>query len=154
MAKDLRAEILKKDDKFFERLVVDLFRKIFPNESGRVTGKAGDGGIDGVILQDRFGLGRIYIQAKRYENATVPRKDVSSFCNDIGEGAGTKGFFVTLSRFSDDAKKVAAKHRAQNVVLVDGPQLLELLIGNDIGVADDYKVQVKKLNADYFLEDE
>lgn len=154
LAKDLRVKILEQDDKFFEKLVLELLMKMFPNTSGRVTGKPGDLGIDGVILQDRFGLERIYCQAKRYDSGTVSRRDVSSFCHDIGPGSGTRGFFVTLSRFSAEAKKVAADHPPHNVILIEGDQLLKLLIEYDIAVKEEYQIKVKKIDADYFSEEE
>jgi restriction system protein len=151
---DLREKILKEDDKFFEQLVVHLLKKIFPNTSASVTGKKGDRGIDGVIVQDPFGLERIYCQAKRFEKGPVGRKDVSGFCNDIGTGIGTKGFFVTLSCFTAEARECAAKHTHQNVSLIDGNQLLSLLIDHNIGVKEAYTIHIKRIDAEYFAEAE
>jgi restriction system protein len=154
LAKELRDRILKEDDKFFEQPVVDLLKTVFTGTHGRVTGKKGDRGIDGIILQDRFGLDRIYCQAKRYADTPVPRRDVSSFCNDIGVAKGTKGVFVTASRFTSDARQCADNHSAHNVILIDGDQLVKLMIEHNVGVRTEDTIYLKKIDGEYFSEEE
>jgi restriction system protein len=155
LAKDLRGEILKKDDSFFEQLVLELLKKAFPNmSSARLTGKPGDRGIDG-ILQDQFGLEEIRFQAKRYdEKNNVGSEAVRLFLNDVGPGKGTKGFFVTLSSFTSEAKRAAENHAPHNVRLIDGEELLKLLIEYDVGVKCVDTIKIKKIDADYFSEEE
>jgi restriction system protein len=154
LARDLRTEILKKDDKFFEALVLELLKKAFPNLlSARLTGGPGDRGIDG-ILADRFGLEEVRFQAKHYAENNISSQSVRLFCNDVGHGRGTKGIFVTLSRFTPDAKKVANEHPPHNVRLIDGEELLKLLIEYDVGVKCVNTIKIRKIDADYFAGEE
>ncbi|WP_296753089.1 restriction endonuclease [Thiobacillus sp.] len=139
----------------FEELVVDLLLKMgyggTQEDAGRVVGKSGDGGIDGIINEDRLGLDVIYIQAKRWE-ADVGRPEIQKFVGALAGNKASKGVFITSSGFSKGAAEYASQvnHR---VVLIDGPMLAELMMDHDLGVSTKDVYTVKRLDTDYFEED-
>lgn len=139
----------------FEELIVELLLKMgyggTQEDAGRVVGKSGDGGIDGIINEDRLGLDVIYIQAKRWE-ADVGRPEIQKFVGALAGNKANKGVFITSSGFSKGATEYAAQvnHR---VVLIDGPMLAELMIDHDLGVSTKDVYTVKRLDTDYFEED-
>lgn len=139
----------------FEELVVELLLKMgyggTQEDAGRVVGKSGDGGIDGIINEDRLGLDVIYIQAKRWE-ADVGRPDIQKFVGALAGNKANKGVFITSSGFSKGAVDYASQvnHR---VVLIDGPMLAELMMDHDLGVSTKEVYTVKRLDTDYFEED-
>ncbi|MFH1619314.1 MAG: winged helix-turn-helix domain-containing protein, partial [bacterium] len=71
LVQDLAKLIKNCSSKFFEKLVVELLLKMgyggSIKEAGKAIGQSGDGGIDGIIKEDKLGLDVIYIQAKRWE---------------------------------------------------------------------------------------
>ncbi len=139
----------------FEELVVELLLKMgyggTQEDAGRVVGKSGDGGIDGIINEDRLGLDVIYIQAKRWE-ADVGRPEIQKFVGALAGNKASKGVFITSSGFSNGARDYAAQvnHR---VVLIDGAQLAELMMDYDLGVSVKEVYTVKRLDTDYFEQD-
>ena len=139
----------------FEELVVELLLKMgyggTQEDAGRVVGKSGDGGIDGIINEDRLGLDVIYIQAKRWE-ADVGRPEIQKFVGALAGNKANKGVFITSSGFTRGATDYAAQvnHR---VVLIDGPMLAELMMDHDLGVSTKDVYTVKRLDTDYFEED-
>ena len=139
----------------FEELVVELLLKMgyggTQEDAGRVVGKSGDGGIDGIINEDRLGLDVIYIQAKRWE-ADVGRPEIQKFVGALAGNKANKGVFITSSGFSKGATDYASQvnHR---VVLIDGPMLAELMMDYDLGVSTKDVYTVKRLDTDYFEED-
>jgi len=139
----------------FEEIVVELLLRMgyggTQEDAGRVVGKSGDGGIDGIINQDRLGLDVIYIQAKRWE-ADVGRPEIQKFVGALAGNKASKGVFITSAGFSKGAIDYAAQvnHR---VVLVDGPTMAELMIDHDLGVSIKDIYTVKRLDTDYFEED-
>ncbi len=139
----------------FEELVVELLLKMgyggTQEDAGRVVGKSGDGGIDGIINEDRLGLDVIYIQAKRWE-ADVGRPEIQKFVGALSGNKASKGVFITSSGFSKGAMEFASQvnHR---VVLIDGPMLAELMMDHDLGVSTKDVYTVKRLDTDYFEED-
>ena len=139
----------------FEELVVELLLKMgyggTQEDAGRVVGKSGDGGIDGIINEDRLGLDVIYIQAKRWE-ADVGRPEIQKFVGALAGNKASKGVFITSSGFSKGAAEYASQvnHR---VVLIDGPMLAELMMDHDLGVSTKDVYTVKRLDTDYFEED-
>jgi restriction system protein len=72
---ELLAKLKKLSPSFFERIVVDLLVKMGYGgsraDAGKAIGKSGDGGIDGIIKEDKLGLDVVYIQAKRWDNTPV-----------------------------------------------------------------------------------
>jgi len=137
---------------FFEKLVVDLILNLgygADEKSGFVTGRSHDGGIDGVIHEDKLGLDKIYIQAKCYaQSQTVSSKDVQAFV-----GAMTnvqKGIFVTTSRFSKEAHKYVEKQQSKNIKLIDGKALTGLIVKHSVGLTEVKLLPIYKINRDYF----
>ena len=91
-------------------------------------GRSGDGGVDGVINEDRLGLDRVYVQAKRYApTQSVGRPDVQGFVGSLVGLGATKGVFVTTSSFSHKALEFV-RHLSQRVILIDGEKLADLMI--------------------------
>ena len=140
----------------FEELVVELLLKMgyggTQEDAGRVVGKSGDGGIDGIINEDRLGLDVIYIQAKRWD-ADVGRPEIQKFVGALAGNKASKGVFITSSGFSRGAVEYASQvnHR---VVLIDGPMLAALMMDYDLGVSTKEVYTVKRLDTDYFEEDQ
>jgi restriction system protein len=155
LAERLLAQVKKATPVFFERLVVDVLVAMGYGgsrvDAGRAVGQAGDGGIDGIIKEDRLGLDIVYIQAKRWENA-VGSPAVRDFVGSLVGNSANKGVMITTSRFSKDAEEYARKI-PQKVVLIHGVQLAELMMDFGVGVTTANTYTVKKLDLDYFGED-
>lgn len=154
---DLLQQILTRDYSFFEGLIVDLLVAMGYGgshaDAAMKIGKSHDGGIDGIIDEDRLGLDRIYVQAKRYENVTVGSPEVQGFVGSlVGRGA-TKGVFATTSSFSA-AATAYVRHLPQRVVLIDGTRLAELMIEHGVGVRTVRSFALLKLDEAYFSDDE
>lgn len=140
---------------FFERLVVDLLLKMGYGGSRRDAGKAfqksRDGGVDGVIKEDKLGLGEIYVQAKRWDKSQVGSKDIQAFIGALHQRGARKGVFITTSGFSGPARDSASK--AQRVILIDGQYLADLLIEHSVGVSTVASYEVREIDSDYFSEE-
>jgi len=139
---------------FFERLVVELLVAMGYGgsyaDAAEVVGKSGDGGIDGIIKEDRLGLESIYIQAKRWE-ATVGRPEVQQFAGALHGNRARKGVMITTSGFSRDAIEYA-KASPIATVLISGKQLAGLMVEFGVGVSGVGAFKLKKLDEDYFAE--
>lgn len=137
---------------FFEQLVVDLLVRMgyggSRQEAARAVGKSGDGGIDGVIDEDRLGLDAIYIQAKRWEG-TVGRPEIQKFAGALQGQRAKKGIFITTSSFSKDAHDYASRIESR-IVLIDGHRLCRLMYDFDIGSTPSATYTIKRLDSDYF----
>jgi restriction system protein len=158
----LRAELLQriwqKSPAFFEQLIVDLLVAMgyggSHRSAARQLGKSGDGGVDGVINEDRLGLDRVYVQAKRYATTTsIGRPDVQGFVGSLVGMGATKGVFVTTSSFSRQAVEFV-KHLAQRIILINGEQLADLMIEHNVGVRTSRALEFKRLDEDFFAEDD
>lgn len=140
---------------FFEQLVVDLLVKMgyggTRRDAGRAIGRSGDGGIDGIINEDRLGLDVVYIQAKRWEG-TVSRPEIQKFVGALQGQRARKGVFITTSNFSAGAKDYASRIDSR-IVLIDGEQLAQLMIDYDMGVSSMASYELKRIDSDYFIED-
>lgn len=119
-------------------------------DAGQAVGKSGDGGIDGIINEDRLGLDVIYIQAKRWENL-VGSREIREFVAALQGQRARKGIFITTSRFSDKARRYVS-HIDNKVVLIDGELLTQLMIDANVGVSTVSRYEIKKLDSDYFSE--
>ncbi len=137
---------------FFERLVVDLLVKMGyggnRQDTGRAIGKSGDGGIDGIINEDRLGLDVIYIQAKRWE-ATVGRPEIQKFAGALQGQRAKKGVFITTSAFTREAKDYV-RIIDTRIILIDGEKLAALMVEYNVGVSVVERYEVKKVDTDYF----
>jgi restriction system protein len=154
---ELLQRVLQNSPSFFEHVIVDLLVAMGYGGSHKNAatqlGKTGDGGVDGVINEDRLGLDRVYVQAKRFKDGSVGRPDVQAFVGSLVGLGATKGVFVTTSTFSQHAIDFA-KHLTQRVILIDGQKLSELMIEHDIGVRVSRAIQFKRIDEDFFAEED
>lgn len=154
---DLKSDLLQmvkdKSTSFFERLVVDLLVAMgyggSHQDAAQAIGKTNDGGIDGVISEDRLGLDKIYIQAKRWKD-TVGRPDIQQFKGALADQVAKKGVFITTSSFSKEAIESARK---SGIVLIDGDKLTSLMIEFGLGVQIERSFHIYKIDQDRFDED-
>lgn len=159
LRKDLESEILSSvkeaSPSFFERLVVDLLVRMGyggnRQDAGKALGKSGDGGIDGIINEDRLGLDVIFIQAKRWES-TVGRPEIQKFAGALQGQRARKGVFITTSSFTKEAQEYASLIESK-IILIDGDHLSRLMAEHNIGVSTVGQYEVKKLDSDYFNEE-
>ena len=116
----------------FERLAKRLLREA-DFDSVNVTGRSGDGGIDGLGVY-RLGLVSfpVFFQCKRYRGSVSPSA-VRDFRGAMA-GRGDKGLLITTGTFTADAKKEATRDGAPPIDLIDGDRLCELLKRYDLGV--------------------
>ena len=157
LADELISTIMGKNPFFFEHLVARVLVAMGYGESAseraQVTQKSGDGGIDGVVKEDRLGFDAIYYQAKRWDQSRiVGRPDVQAFVGALSGKGASKGLFITTSSFSDAAREYAEGLRGQKVVLVDGRALAGLMIDYNVGVSTRAVYEVKAIDADFFEE--
>ncbi|MBS3650815.1 restriction endonuclease [Pseudaminobacter sp. 19-2017] len=157
----LRADLLDRigqnSPAFFEGLIVDLLVAMGYGGSHKSAaaqlGRSGDGGVDGVVNEDRLGLDRVYVQAKRYAATnSIGRPDVQAFVGSLVGLGATKGVFVTTSTFSPQARDFV-KHLSQRVILIDGRQLADLMIEHGVGVRVSRAIEFKRLDEDFFAEE-
>lgn len=151
LADDLLSEVMAQPSGFFEWLVSHLLEKmgygISELELSKTSHQSRDGGIDGIIRQDKLGFDKIYIQAKRWELQTpVGRPEIQKFCGALPIGL-PHGLFITTARFTEDAQAYA---KERNIVLVNGKRLAELMIEYNVGVSVETEYVVKKLDTDFF----
>ena len=159
LRKDLESEILSSvkeaSPSFFERLVVDLLVRMGyggnRQDAGKALGKSGDGGIDGIINEDRLGLDVIFIQAKRWEGM-VGRPEIQKFAGALQGQRARKGVFITTSSFTKEAQEYASLIESK-IILIDGDHLSRLMAEHNVGVSTVGQYEVKKLDSDYFNEE-
>ncbi len=140
---------------FFEKLVLDLLIKMGYGGSemanGEVTPKGSDEGIDGIIKEDKLGLDKIYIQAKKWENC-VGRPDIQKFVGALQGKRAKKGIFITMSTFSREALEYA-DNLDVSVILIDGKRLANYMIENELGVSLKQSYKIYNVDTDYFIEE-
>ena len=155
LARELLESIMQCSPAFFELLIIKLMIKMgyggSREEAGKAVGRSGDGGIDGIINEDRLGLDAIYLQAKRWEGV-VGRPEIMKFVGALAGQRATKGVFITTSWFTQDAKDYALSSQYK-VVLIDGERLAELMIEHDLGVSGAATYQLKRIDSDFFSEE-
>ena len=147
----VKIELLDKlkgiDPYYFEKVILILLKKMGYGDFIE-TSKSGDGGIDGIINEDKLGLDKIYIQAKRYDDNKVREKDIRNFIGAMS-GDTTKGVFVTTSDFDKGAIQKA--HDAHHtIILIDGRKLVDLMHQYNVGVQNKATYEVKMLDDDFF----
>lgn len=150
LSEEILEKVLEQSPQFFERLVVDLLEKMGYG-AGKITGRTGDGGIDGVIDEDKLGLDVIHIQAKRWQiDNKVGRKELQSFVGALAGQSGRKGVFITTSSFTPQA----LEYNPSNVKIakIDGKKLADLMILYNLGVSTKILYELKKIDSDYFEE--
>ena len=139
---------------FFEKLVVDLLLAMgygCDDKSGQIIGKSHDGGIDGIISEDKLGLNLIYIQAKRYNGGnSVGRPEIQRFIGAMQKAE--KGVFITTSKFTKEALDFANAESRKHFRLIDGDVLVELMIKHSVGLERIKEYIVFKIDEDYFAD--
>ena len=155
LASELLVQVKKASPTFFEQLVVDLLLKMGYGgsraEAGRATRPTADGGVDGVINEDRLGLDAVFVQAKRWENS-VGEPQLRDFVGALHAHRARKGAFMTTSSFSDSARRYVEKVDFK-ISLIDGRKLAELMIDFGVGVSLAHTYEIKKVDSDYFEEE-
>ena len=156
---ELAAELLKlvKDcsPAFFESVVLDLILRMgyggSRQDAAKTVGRTGDGGIDGIIKEDRLGLDTIYIQAKRWEG-NVGRPEIQKFAGALQGQRARKGVFITTSDFTSDAADYP-RFLDTKIILINGEQLAHLMIDFEVGVTEVATYKIKKVDLDYFANE-
>ena len=155
LADELLESVQKTSPARFERIVIDLLVKMGYGgsiaDAARVIGKSGDEGIDGIINEDRLGLDRIYIQAKRWQGV-VGRPEIQKFAGALAGKHATKGIFITTSSFTLESEQYV-QSLALKIVLIGGKTLSSLMIEQNVGVTPSNQYTIKKVDFDYFAED-
>ncbi len=150
---EVKNELLEKlkqiDPYYFEKVILILLKKMGYGEFIE-TSKSGDGGIDGIINEDKLGLDKIYIQAKRFNENKVREKDIRNFIGAMS-GDTNKGVFVTTSIFDSGAIE-KAKNAHHKIILIDGEKLVHLMHEYNVGVQIKAIYEVKQLDEDFFEE--
>lgn len=153
---ELQEQLLQCSPSFFEDIVVQLMLKMgyggSRQEAGRAVGRTGDGGIDGVISEDRLGLDAIYLQAKRWQGS-VGEGPIRDFKGALDAKGASKGVFITTSSYTPAAIEAGRNSRSYKIVLIDGARLAELMMEHNLGVSVAATYQLKKLDSDYFSEE-
>ena len=154
LAADLLSKVMEQTPTFFEHLVVDLLVKMgyggSNSDAAQVTQLTNDEGIDGIIYEDKLGLDKIYLQAKRWTNP-VGRPVIQQFAGALVGQNASKGVFITTSSYSKEARNyVAGLH--QKIVLIDGSELAKYMIEYNVGVSLKKVYEVKRIDNDYFEE--
>jgi restriction system protein len=157
LASELLTTLRNVSPAFFEQVIVDLFVAMGYGgshaQAARTLGQSGDRGVDGVIDQDALGLDQIYLQAKRYDaSVAVGPADIRDFFGALSLRKAHKGIFVTTSSFTSSAKQTAAD-LGSRIVLVDGSELVRLMIRYQVGVTTKDTLRLLELDENYFLND-
>ena len=153
---EILSTILSKTPIEFEKLVVSLLQKMGYggeiSDSGLVTKASNDGGIDGIIKEDVLGLGRIYIQAKRYKlDSGIGREEIQKFVGALAVAQSNKGVFITTSYYSKGAiEYVLNLNGATTIVLIDGNKLAEYIYDYGLGMQVEQTIEIKKLDSDFW----
>jgi restriction system protein len=152
LAQEIVSRVLSCSPAFFEQLVVELLVKMgyggSRRDAGERIGQTGDGGIDGIIKEDRLGLDTIFIQAKRWQGS-VGRPEIQKFVGALQGQRARKGVFITTSTYTTEAIEYSSRIDTK-VVLIDGKRLAELMIDFEVGVTPSASYVVKRIDSDYF----
>lgn len=152
LKQDLLEALKKVDPVRFERIVLDLMEKMNYG-TGSMTKLSHDGGIDGIINEDELGLQKIYLQAKRYSENKVNEKEIQNFVGALGCSIVSKGVFITTSFFDERAKRKAEAAQGKVVRLIDGDELVTLMIKYNLGVQPKKTYTIKRIDEDYLTGD-
>lgn len=146
--------IMTNSPSFFEHIVMDLLLRMgygCDSAAGRVTGRSHDGGVDGIISEDKLGLDLIYIQAKRYAATNkVGRKELQAFVGAMENVQ--KGVFITTSSFTREAAEFVEKQQQKSIRLIDGKFLAELLVKYAVGISAVQSFSIYRIDTDYYGE--
>jgi restriction system protein len=156
LASELLERVKKCSPQFFESLVIRLLVKMgyggSLKDAGQAIGRTGDGGIDGVIREDKLGLDNIYVQAKRWTDKPVGSPDIDQFAGALSKKKATKGIFITTSSFTKDAL-ASVREYSSRIILIDGISLADYMMDHGVGVSIASTYEIKKIDSDFFEED-
>jgi len=156
VASQLLQRLRDEDPEFLERTVLTLLHAMGYGSSEddlQHLGGSGDGGVDGVIRQDKFGLDQIYVQAKRYGSSVVGRPQIQNFVGALGGQHATRGVFITTSEFSSDAEEYARNLPQYRIILIDGETLARLMIEHKVGVTVSRTLELVEIDENFFAEE-
>ena len=154
---DVLERVRKAEPAFLEQVIVDLLIHMGYGGGdaamGQVTGRSGDGGIDGTIREDALGLDEVYVQAKKYaEGNTVGESSLRNFAGAIDAAGTNKGVFVTTATFTPAARRYV-RRSPKRIVLIDGQELARLMVANNVGVRTRVRFEIKRIDEDYFSQE-
>jgi len=155
LALEILEKVKKVNPKRFEEIVLDLLLAMGYGGSlgsGQTTDYIKDEGVDAIIKEDKLGLDVIYVQAKRWKN-TVGRPDIQAFTGSLEGKKARKGVFITTSRFTKEAHEFV-RHIEKKIILIDGELLGKYMLEHNVGMSEDRKYIVKKIDTDYFNVEE
>lgn len=156
LEKDILTSLNNVSPSRFEHIVIDLLVGMgyggSHEDAARAIGGPGDEGLDGEIQEDKLGLNKIYVQAKRWQDRNINHNEIRNFVGSLDVRHADKGVFITTSTFNRDAKE-AADRSSKKIILIDGQRLAKLMIMNDIGVSTEDTIKVRKVDMDYFVDD-
>lgn len=148
---EVKDELLTKlkdvDPYYFERVILILLNKMGYGDFIE-TSKSRDGGIDGIINQDKLGLEKIFTQAKRYTDKNIREIDIRNFIGAMS-GDTSKGVFITTSSFDKSAIE-KAKNAHHKIILIDGNKLVDIMLQYNVGVQTRTTYKVKEIDNDFF----
>jgi len=154
LADELLQRVRSSPPDLLERLVIDLLLSMgygSGKDSGLVLGQSGDGGVDGVINEDKLGLDVVYVQAKRWE-AGVGRPEIQRFAGSLEGHRASKGVFITTSTFSREAREYV-RMIGKRIRLIDGVELAQLMVDYGVAVSEIHSYSLKRVDSDYFAEE-
>jgi restriction system protein len=153
IATQLLERIRAEEPVFLERTVLELLHAMgYGNSKDDLThtGGSGDGGVDGLIRQDRLGLEQIYIQAKRYGEGTIGRPQIQNFVGALSGKGANRGVFITTSRFTAEAREYVKNLLDKRIVLIDGEEFARLMIANGVGVVSTKSFKLVEIDENFF----
>lgn len=156
VASQLLQRLRDEDPEFLEQTVLKLLHAMGYGSSEddlQHLGGSGDGGVDGVIKQDKFGLDQIYVQAKRYGSNVVGRPHIQNFVGALSGKHATRGVFITTSQFSSDAEEFAKNVPQYRIILIDGEDLVQLMIEHKVGVRVAQTLELVEIDENFFSEE-
>ncbi|NDA81279.1 MAG: restriction endonuclease [Actinobacteria bacterium] len=156
VASQLLQRLREEDPEFLERTVLTLLHAMGYGSSEddlQHLGGSGDGGVDGVIRQDKFGLDQIYIQAKRYGSNVIGRPHIQSFVGALSGKHATRGVFITTSEFSSEAEEFARNVPQYRIILIDGENLAQLMIEHKVGVSVSRTLEIVEIDENFFIDE-
>lgn len=148
LEQDVLERVQKSDPYYFEQIVVNLLENMGYGH-GQVTERSGDGGIDGIITEDKLGFDEIYLQAKRWQH-NVGAKDLRDFAGSLLTKKSHKGVFITTSDFSSEAQNYVKTATNTKIILIDGKKLANLMYEYNVGFETGNMLELKKIDEEYF----
>lgn len=148
---DLLRRVKNLSPRGFELAVLDLCKKMDNRADVVHTGKPGDGGVDGIIHDSKFGLSKIYVQAKKHSDH-VSKGQVMEFIAAVSGKATMKGIFITTAEIPESARREVRENKTVSIRLVDGNELAELMMEYNVGVAIQQHLEIKKIDEGYFSD--